>query len=131
MGEQGAQQQSPEVKELTVCDIIGDWGLYQWSVCLFALLYSALAGIIVVVGPIWSPDLNHVCAISPNTSNSNISFASKPHECFAFRELNFDLNNQTQELQPECTNFVYDDQDYGKILTNSVSETRVGSTQNH
>jgi hypothetical protein len=51
----------PPEPELTVCDIIGDWGLYQWSLCLFATVYSGLAGITVMFGPMLTPDMAHVC----------------------------------------------------------------------
>ena len=134
-------------KELTVCDIIGEWGLYQWSVTLFAMLYSALAGIVVVVGPLWTPDMVHLCQVSAGngggsdllngSSSLELRFADQPHQCFAttaedgtaeqLAALVTDQQAAAANLTAaECSSFVYDSQKYGKILTNSVSKQHCG-----
>lgn len=122
--------------DLTVCDIIGDWGPYQWSLTLFALIYSALAGCFVVVGPIWTPDINHVCKpLNYNRTMDDIGSIfrenttdNNQNECFFIqqqrieREIEPNLLEQTTNFNSEeCIEFVYDDEKYGKLLTNTVS----------
>lgn len=116
-----------EAKELTVCDITGEWGLYQWSVTLFAIFYSALCGITVVVGPLWTPDVSHICVGNLQTNSSqlisenleSVSFSGNPRECYASPTGAGLLDS----LQPttECTSFLYDDSKHGIMLTNTVS----------
>lgn len=120
-------------RDLTVCDIIGDWGQYQWGLLLFALIYSALTGVVVVIGPIWTPDMNHICKSSLNysaTTGEARSVLHKNttlldlHECFA-QQQRVDsepaLGQSTISNSEECSQFVYDDENYGKVLTNTVS----------
>lgn len=105
-------------QELTVCDIIGHFGLYQWSLTLFAAIYSSLPSLTVVIGPIWTPDLAHLCASdyylpgnnhSSLTTGRQVNFSAKPHQCFS------ELDGKA------CSSFIYDDADHGTILTNTVS----------
>lgn len=144
-GDQGATRPevaqpelAPNKPDLTVCDIIGDWGHYQWSLALFALIYSALAGVFVVVGPIWTPDMNHVCKLSDNnkTTAEGASIFYKNttstglHECFVQEKVREIIDGESELTSPqqsanldpqECSQFIYDDQNYGKVLTNTVS----------
>lgn len=134
--ELAAQQNvfTPTQKDLTVCDIIGDWGPYQWSLTLFALIYSALAGCFVVVGPIWTPDMNHVC--KPFNYNRTIddigsvfreNTTNNQHECFVVQQQTIERENEPNLLEQtnfnseECSEFIYADEKYGKVLTNTVS----------
>lgn len=106
-------------RELTVCDIIGHFGLYQWALTLFAAIYSSLPSLTVIIGPIWTPDLAHLCAsdyrptttASDNSSSAQVvpDFSSKPHQCFS------ELDGKA------CSSFIYDDSNYGQLLTNTVS----------
>lgn len=99
--------------ELTVCDIIGEWGLYHWSITMFAIIYSALFGVTAVVGPIWTPDLAHLC-LAPDeqwpADGTGLVWADQ-REC----------SRVVNTTRVACTRFVYDDQAYGSVLTNSVS----------
>jgi len=121
-----------QTKELTVCDIVGEWGSYQWSLTLFAVVYSSLFGMTVVLGPIWTPDLGHVCA---NGSSLDLdaerpsgdlwteggAIAVNKHEC------KIEAANETSTSDGrECAGFIYADQEYGKVLTNSVSSPSFG-----
>lgn len=120
--------------EITVCDITGDWGMYQWSLCLFATIYSGLAGMVVVFGPMLTPDMAHGCQVEPPagpegqlanqtllslTTHSQISPADiKPdqRECF--------LSAGPDSPPLKCANFVYanhSDQLGHLMLTNGVS----------
>jgi len=140
------EQNGSKSDELTVCDVIGEWGLYQWSLTLFGIVYSALAGLTVVVGPMLTPDIGHLCDNSSgpivlndlNTTNepqpidplfigtlleqarahkvASVNWSHyevSPHECTALRD------GQTIK----CNRFIYDDGDYGEMLTNHVSST--------
>lgn len=108
--------------ELTICDIMGDWGAYQWSLTLFATLYSALTSMTVVVGPIWTPEMRHICVPSSGLSNQSIeaghNFVGDQHECSVQR--NSSIADSTQ-FGDECSSFIYDDAEYGTVLTNTVS----------
>lgn len=131
--------------ELTVCDITGDWGAYQWSLCLFALSYSTLSAFVVMFGPMLMPDIPFTCQdnvhLVDGVNNTPAATTSEAHKqmssqlgrnqslraamlahvpqdsaesCFASLE-------PTNMTQIKCTRFVYDDQDYGLMLTNGVS----------
>lgn len=101
-------------RDMTVCDIIGEWGAYQTSLTLFGVLYSAILSTSVVVGPMWTPEMRHVCA--PGGGNATApDFASNPHQCSQT------LNADSSQMLVECQRFVYDDQQYGQMLTNTVS----------
>uniref|UniRef100_A0A6G1SN62 Solute carrier family 22 member 5 n=1 Tax=Aceria tosichella TaxID=561515 RepID=A0A6G1SN62_9ACAR len=63
-------------RDLNVCDIIGDWGPYQWSLCLFAFVYSAVTSIVVMFGPILTPDMAHICATGQHTYDSAMATAN-------------------------------------------------------
>lgn len=120
--------------ELTVCDIMGDWGLYQTSLTLFATLYSGLAGLTVVLGPMLTPDMAHLCDISldllvrgDSSAASQVlestamdtqaedvhwsNYSAPPHECFAMRD----------GQAVKCHKYIYDNRNYGETLTNHVS----------
>lgn len=124
----GAVTRAKNGSELTVCDITGAWGAYQWSLCLFAIIYSSLTGIIVVFGPILTPQMEFKC----NQTNSN--FNQSRHTLINNNETQLDNRQQQHECfktilsqqdgQPitqDCTNFLYNDQALGLTLTNSVS----------
>lgn len=130
--ETASEQETDVVKnELTVCDIIGEWGAYQVSLTLFGVFYSAFLSITLVVGPIWTPEMRHVCAPTlPSTTGNNstgfsvesIDFASNPHQCdqMVTGEVSSD-NPAGNQLLVECARFIYDDKQFGKLLTNTVS----------
>lgn len=112
-------------KDLTVCDIIGEWGLYQWSLILFAVVYSGMFCTIVVVGPIWTPDIAHIC-VDSNEHLSADDIAQLKEENFGSGN-NRNNNSQRQcfvyfeDDERNCDRFVYDDEKLGRLLTNSVS----------
>lgn len=124
-------------KDLTICDIIGEWGLYQWSLVAFAALYSGMFCTIVVVGPIWTPDMAHRCINSTQkhlqsddlellkgqyfNPGNNDSSSTPHHQCY-IDELaaNSSASSETHKGQ-SCEYFVYDDESFGRMLTNSVS----------
>lgn len=114
--------------DLTVCDIIGEWGAYQLSVTLFGVLYSAIVSISVVVGPIWTPEMRHVCASTSESGNATgipfdvVDFTKNPHQCNQVILGTGTLANLTSNQLVECERFIYDDQQYGQMLTNTVSE---------
>ena len=135
-------EEPPGARELFVCDIMGAFGLYQWSICLFATLYSALFAVTVVVGPIWTPDMNHLCAdgdleASNETSGagsapswpSSASFSGGVRQCSrtVSRELLLGSGSSaataTAQTTEKCTKFLYDEHDFGRVLTNSVSSS--------
>lgn len=132
-GRRSADQNADFAKELTVCDIIGEWGPYQFSVTLFGIIYSAILSTSVVVGPIWTPDIRHVCAplatsadfvVESNATTTSVSldsidFASNPHQCQ--QAVGTLETSSSQPILIECERFIYDDQKYGQMLTNSVS----------
>lgn len=120
-------------KELTVCGIIGEWGAYQLSVTLFGIIYSAILSTSVVVGPMWTPDIRHICApLATSGGGANatatsalldsIDFASNPHQCQ--QVVSTVETSSGRPLMVECERFIYDDQQYGQVLTNSVSSRR-------
>lgn len=136
--------------EITVCDIMGEWGAYQWSISFFALIYSALFGVVVVIPPIWTPDMSFVCAPSNYSQMtalqredyvSRLNFSAKPHECMKLNStfssssqspedfslllthLPIDKNSVNYQQLVPCETFIYDDSKFGKVLTNSVSIT--------
>lgn len=137
--------------ELTVCDIMGEWGAYQWSLTLFGLIYSSIISVTVVVGPIWTPEMEHVCASSVHMINqASVDWASAAgghqyhlkQQCFPQQQQQQPANSLAQfgslrpnasdaeqawrqQEQEECTSFIYNDANYGRMLTNSVSIKRV------
>lgn len=114
--------ESAPAKELTVCDIMGEWGAYQWSVTLFATLYSAILSMTIVVGPLWTPDMRHICApsdLNQTESPTSVDFSGDPHECYATKTYQSSLVDFSEAN--ECTNFLYDDSQHGQMLTNVVS----------
>lgn len=154
-----------------MCDIIGEWGAYQWSVTLFAVVYSALAAMTVVVGPMWTPELRHMCATDQLLDTMSALLASGANKTLAFeatyaaalgnarvrlaapmpvdsrnrhtfvpsadadanagqqdeydmchvRRAGDTLHGHNLTLGDSCAQFIYDDQTYGKVLTNTVS----------
>lgn len=121
---QWRQQLEDEAGQLTVCDITGDWGLYQWSLCLFAIIFSAVSALPVVFGPILTPDMPFRC----NETNSNFDHqtgqplgnatggAADQNECFKSTTL-----PDGRLLSEPCRSFLYDDTKLGLTLTNRVS----------
>lgn len=121
---QTASGLAPKADELTICDIMGEWGLYQWSLLMFSILYSAIVGITVVSGPIWTPDMAHVCLVNSTGLPVEVNFTSNPHECSTTTTtiISNEQNNEQQvSSSGQCSHFLYDDQHYGHMLTNSVS----------
>lgn len=112
------EKQKQEEKQLTVCDIIGHFGLYQWSLTIFSAIYSSLPSLTVVIGPVLTRDLAHLCATDLAAGGSGQvlepDFSKRPHQCFSG-------NSSTTSSGERCTEFVYDDANYGAILTNTVS----------
>lgn len=124
-------------KDQTVYDIIGAFGPYQWSATLFALFCSTLAGIMVVVGPLWTPEMRFVCNSDQAELRLNrLRVGSTDSSYQALDEcLNFTLSkpanystlisstaNQSWLVEPEsCSSFLYDDYKSGQMLTNTVS----------
>lgn len=129
-------------EELTVCDITGDWGLYQWSLSLFATCYSALAAIVVMFGPILTPDMPHICqtgslATSGGGGNSSVfgfdtvalNIPTDRQECFvgatgSQSSTNGDIlivDDAQQLMAVKCTSFLYNQLGHGLMLTNGVS----------
>ena len=106
--------------DLGVCQIMGDWGRYQWSLTLFATLYSALTSITVCLGPILTPEMSFLCQESNRStpaSGTNSTgqtggwmSANKSAECFA---------DAKQTIK--CHEYVYDSAELGLMLTNQVS----------
>lgn len=110
--------------DLTVCDITGEWGAYQWSVCLFAILYSAVASLVVVFGPILTPDMEFRCT---QNSSAHHQRWGAPAEVNASSPLGPPQECSGASLQGdggECTSFLYRDQQLGLTLTNRVSRCR-------
>lgn len=143
-------------RELTVCDIIGEWGRYQWSLCLFAALYSAMASNVVMFGPMFTPDMGHICAPEPpsglgsSVANSSTSAAAintlpptrfhlrKPEvapdkrECFVSTGAPPDLKpapvlDADGLIAVKCASFLYNDLGHGLMFTNGVSRRTPGS----
>ena len=118
--------------ELTVCDIIRDWGPYQWSLCLFASIYSGIASLVVVFGPLLTPAMNHTCDTSgPQLDQSDLTVFgrglanSSQNPLDSLQQCFTTLESDLGELISEpCTSFIYDQNDvqrYGLMLTNKVS----------
>lgn len=133
--------------ELTVCDITGDWGPYQWSLCLFSACYTALSSFVVMFGPILTPDMAHVCltgSLEQTTTTSGVGNLTMPggldaaastplsipaadrRECFVSGTEststitnNSVLMNEAQQLK--CTSFLYNQLGHGLMLTDGVS----------
>lgn len=119
---------SAEEKELTVCDVMGDWGAYQWSITLFATVYSALLAVTVVVGPVWTPDIDHLCATTPQNQSLHqdqakqfLNFSAHPHQCTRIEQIKSNLSGPVIQQEIRCEQFVYDDAEKGRVLTNEVS----------
>lgn len=123
------KQEEEPPRELTVCDIMGEWGWYQTSLTSFAVLYSAILSMTIVVGPLWTPNLSHVCA--PSYLNQSllgnllqqelkVDFTSRPHECYTI-EVESEEAGEAGRKADECLAFIYDDERHGKVLTNTVS----------
>lgn len=115
-------------KDLTVCDIIGEWGLYQWSLILFAAVYSGMFCTVVVVGPLWTPDMAHICVDSHKSLSSDEiallkeqNFGSSSADRLGRNNSQRECSFQDENGDRSCTRFVYDDQKVGRMLTNSVS----------
>lgn len=143
------QDRQIDAKDLTVCDIIGDWGSYQWRLTCLALLSSAILSTTVVVGPIWTPNVEFAClsgssgsslkaagystSLQVNYENNNSPTLTKEDLLKLAGSSNYDQlgecfmqspgsNNGTDATHLlECTQFVYQDQDIGELLTNKVS----------
>ena len=98
--------------DLGVCQIMGDWGRYQWSLTLFAALYSALAGTTVCLGPMLTPEMPFHCKEGNRSTGQTggLMSANKSAECFA---------DAKQTIK--CHEYVYDSAELGLMLTNQVS----------
>lgn len=105
------QKRSNEEKvcEFTVCDIIGEFGLYQFCLVLITFIRYVGLAMITNTGPLITPDVDFWCDIHSNLTNLNVS-----------KSENVDLNSYLKrKCSYECTEWKYNTSQYGVTLTDT------------